>query len=302
MFTPPPVLVRVGSIFGLRRFITVGLAMLVFGAVSTTGWAQEVESNAAELIRSVPRGHIPPDINGFRTLFEPLPGARPLRVAIYEGRGSPEGGILNVGGRLEQIPGTTIERLSAEQVGSKDLSGYDLLVFSGGLSTRQAAAIGEAGKDNVRRYVAAGGHYLGVCAGAYLALVGEEWSIGLVNARLVPGNRWRGNGFMDLELSPEGREVIGPVEDTFKCRYNNGPVIQPLNRPDLPSYTVLAWFRSEVSRNGSRPGLMVNSPAIIASAYGQGRVLLISPHPENTPGLEHLVPNAVQSLIAGFAP
>lgn len=130
----------------------VGLALAV-SAPSLR--ADEVESNAAELIRTLPRGFIPPDINNHRTIFAPSTLARPLRVAIYEGSGSPEGGILNVGGRLQQVPGTTVQRLSAEQVGSMDLSGFDLLVFSGGLSTRQAAAIGEAGKDNVRRYAPA---------------------------------------------------------------------------------------------------------------------------------------------------
>jgi len=284
-----------------RRFVRLLAACLLLATSLVPGLSAqdttEPTSNAAELIRTVPRGVIPADINGHRTIIEPRTYQRPLRVAIYEGLGSPEGGILNVSGRLKQIPGTTVDRLSAEQIGTKDLTRYDVVVFSGGLSTRQASNIGESGKENIRRYVAGGGNYLGVCAGAFLALVGEEWSIGLVNARLVPGNRWRGNGFMDLELSPEGREFIGNTEGTFKCRYNNGPIIEPLKRPDLPPFTTLAWFRSEVSRNGSRPGLMTNSPAIIKAPYGQGRVLLISPHPENTPGLEHLITNAVYNLV-----
>jgi hypothetical protein len=37
---------------------------------------------------------------------------------------------------------------------------------------------------------------------------------------------------------------------------------------------------------------MVNSPAIAASRCGKGRVVFISPHPEQTPGLEDLVRRA----------
>ncbi|MFM8468785.1 MAG: hypothetical protein ACKODH_02260 [Limisphaerales bacterium] len=43
---------------------------------------------------------------------------------------------------------------------------------------------------------------------------------------------------------------------------------------------------------------MVNSPAIVAGNCGKGRVLVSSPHPEQTPGLEHFVPKAVR-WVAG---
>jgi hypothetical protein len=240
---------------------------------------------------------IPEDINGFRTVIPEPERTQPLRIAIYQGAGSPLGGINNVGGRLLQIPGSTIERLSPERVKSDDLSGYDLIVFSGGTSMTQARTIGEEGKQNIRKYVANGGHYLGVCAGAYLAIAGEEWSIGMVNARLVPGRRWRGSGFMDIEFSDDGRTRIADVDEPFKCRYRNGPTFGPLDRPDLPPYTVLAWFRSEVNNSRSVPGTMIDSPAIIEARYGEGRVLLVSPHPENTPGLDHLLSRAVLSMV-----
>jgi len=29
------------------------------------------------------------------------------------------------------------------------------------------------------------------------------------------------------------------------------------------------------------------------STYGKGRVFISSPHPENTPGLEHLIPRGI---------
>ena len=58
-------------------------------------------------------------------------------------------------------------------------------------------------------------------------------------------------------------------------------------------YEVLAMFRSEVAKNNTPAGIMVNSPAIAAGHCGKGRVLFISPHPEQSRGMEDLVCRAV---------
>jgi len=46
--------------------------------------------------------------------------------------------------------------------------------------------------------------------------------------------------------------------------------------------------------NDSPAGLMVDSPAIATASYGRGRVVFVSPHPEQTPGLEDLVHRGAQ--------
>ena len=58
------------------------------------------------------------------------------------------------------------------------------------------------------------------------------------------------------------------------------------NRGERPGAEVLAWFRSGVGKNGADPETMVGTPAIVRGAFGDGRVLLFSPHPEKTRGLE----------------
>jgi len=40
-------------------------------------------------------------------------------------------------------------------------------------------------------------------------------------------------------------------------------------------------------------GVMVNSPAQAIGTFGKGRVFISSPHPEGTPGLEHLIPRGI---------
>ncbi len=235
----------------------------------------------------------PATINGGRTVFAMPAQVRPLRVAIYQGPGAPDGGIGNVAERVLQVHGATVTKLAPEEVATKlDRQHFDVVTFSGGSGSAQGKAIGEAGRAAVRKFVAEGGGYIGVCAGAYLATAGYEWGIGLVNARTVSPKWKRGRGYLDLELSDEGRALFGEVKDVFQCRYANGPIIKPAGREDLPPYAVLAWFRTEVAQNGTPVGVQINSPAIISAPYGQGRVMTLSPHSENTPGLENMLAHA----------
>lgn len=236
---------------------------------------------------------IPPDINGHRTVVAPPEAARPVRVAIFSGKGAPLDGVVNVENRIRSIPGATVTRVSAEKMGTIDLTAFDVVVFSGGSGSAQAEAIGAAGRHNVREFVRGGGGYLGICAGAYLACANYSWSLGLINASTVSSKWRRGRGFMDAEVTPAGQALLGAVPGTFKIRYANGPIIKPGGRPDLPPYTTVAVFRSEIAENETPAGVMVDSPAQALGTFGRGRVFISSPHPENTPGLEHVVPRAI---------
>lgn len=231
-------------------------------------------------------------------LFDPPTTVRPLRIAIYAGPGSGANGITHVTQRSQQLPGAQITTLAPAEIGSRDLSSFDIIIFSGGSGSAQAKAIGEAGKKNVRDFVARGGGYLGICAGAYLACAGFDWGLGILNAKTV-SNKWqRGRGQVQVQLSSDGAEIFGPVREPFSIRYANGPIIKPLGRNDLPAYQVAAHFRTELAEHGSPVGVMRDSPAAVFAPYGQGRVITISPHSEDTPGLENFVPRALAWLAA----
>ncbi|CAM2992209.1 BPL-N domain-containing protein [Rariglobus hedericola] len=237
---------------------------------------------------------IPPDVNGFKTIVAAPEKTRPLRVAIYDGTGSGDSGIQNVEERAHQIPGAKVTRLAPDEVSTADLGArFDVIVFSGGSGSKQGNSIGPVGREKVREFVRNGGGYVGVCAGAYLACTNFDWSLGIVNARTVSGKWRRGRGFLDLRMSDDGRTLFGPVENTFKIRYNNGPIIKPAGREDLPSYTTVATFLTEVAENDTPAGIQVGSPAQAISTFGKGRVFISSPHPENTPGLENMIPRAL---------
>lgn len=236
---------------------------------------------------------IPPDLNGHRTIIAPPVQPPPVRVAIFEGTGAPDSGIANVCARVEGLAGATIDRLKPAQIAAGGLQGYDVVVFSGGSGSAQAKSLGETGRERVREFVRNGGGYVGICAGAYLACSNFSWGLGILNASTV-SNQWRrGSGFVETEITVDGTPILGPVKGVFLVRYNNGPILKPGTRADLPAYKPLALFRTEVAQNGTPVGVMVHSPAQAAAPFGRGRVFVSSPHPENTPGLEHLIPRGI---------
>lgn len=236
---------------------------------------------------------IPKDVNGMKTIIEPPVKTKPIKVAIFDGKGAPNDGIENVSGRIMSIPEATVTRVKAEEWATIDLKQFDVVAFSGGSGSQQAEAIGETGRNNVREFIRGGGGYVGVCAGAYLACSNFKWGLGILNGSTVSSKWQRGKAFLDSEVTEEGRQLLGDVKGIFKVRYGNGPVIKPAGRSDLPPYTTVAVFKSEIAENGTPVGVMVGSPAQALATFGKGRVFISSPHPENTPGLEHLIPRGV---------
>ncbi len=240
---------------------------------------------------------IPSDINQNKIIIPPIEFSKTLSVAIYKGEGSREEGIENVKNNIQAMTNIEIAEITAEQIQHNDLSKFDIIIFSGGSGSKQAQSIGEQGKENIKNFIKNGGGYLGICAGAYLATSGFDWSLGILNAETVSITEWkRGEGFVDLELTDEGRSILGDVSELFKCRYSSGPLLKPLNMEGLPPFITMAYFRSEISENGVTEGVMINTPAALYSTYEKGKVFAISTHPENTPGLESFIPRILHWL------
>jgi phosphoribosylformylglycinamidine (FGAM) synthase-like amidotransferase family enzyme len=98
-----------------------------------------------------------------------------------------------------------------------------------------------------------------------------------------------------MELTAEGRKLLGEKTAPFEVRYANGPIVVPGKRTDLPAYKELAVFRTELEMMDREPNVQMNgSPAIVAATHQRGRAMCISPHPEATTGLEDLVRSAVR--------
>lgn len=219
--------------------------------------------------------------------------ARKIKIALYQGPGTGGKGPAEL---IQQLnaPGaaTSLVEITPEEIRAGALTNFDVVIFAGGSGSQEAKAIGEAGCAEVEKFVGAGGGYVGICAGAYLATAGYPWSLKIINARTLSPKWKRGGAVLKMELTPAGADIFGGAT-TVDVLYHQGPIVGPANATNLPPYEPLAYFRTEVSSNNTPAGIMIDSPAIFAGQYKSGKVICISPHPEQTAGLDYLVPQAV---------
>jgi hypothetical protein len=116
----------------------------------------------------------------------------------------------------------------------------------------------------------------------------------VLDAKTV-SNKWRrGIGDVKIEVHDAAPAATGIPSGEKTVRYANGPIIKPAERDDVPDYEALATFRTELAGNDSPKGAMVNSPAWARGTFGKGRVIVSSPHPEQTAGMEAFVASAVK--------
>ena len=220
--------------------------------------------------------------------------AKPIRVALYDDAGSTGKGVPCVTELLGKDASFKLTVFKGSEIASGALKDFDVVIFTGGSGSKQAAGLGEAGRAEVRKFVENGGGYLGFCAGAYLACSGFDWSLGVLDAKTV-SNKWRrGIGDVTIEVHDAAPAATGIPSGEKTVRYANGPIIKPAKRDDIPDYEALATFRTELAGNDSPKGAMVNSPAWARGTFGKGRVIVSSPHPEQTAGMEAFVASAVK--------
>ena len=217
-----------------------------------------------------------------------------IRVALFDDYGSFGKGVPSCESQLTSAGRFVVTRLDGGGIRA-GLGGYHAVIFSGGSGSKQANTIGLSGREEVRRFVEAGGGYVGICAGAYLACSGFSWSVPVLDAK-TPSSLWlRGIGNLKIETLPEGMKMLD-LPARAEVRYANGPVITPGLRPDIPDYEPLVIFRSEFSKDPRHAGLQINTPAMVLGSYGKGKVLACSPHPEQTPGMEHWLERAISAV------
>ena len=157
------------------------------------------------------------------------------------------------------------DRINESETENTDLSAYDLLIFPGGGSF----ALSDAGAEALRQFVQAGGGYVGVCAGAYAAK-----RYGLIENEYF---QFRERGRCEISLRPH------PITEGFHprrlldVRHANGPFI-------------------EVGDPAEAPVLYKAGPpyaCVIARAFGDGRVVIFSAHPESDAESRPLTRNAI---------
>ena len=81
--------------------------------------------------------------------------------------------------------GLPFDLLRSEDVRRGALSRYRMIFVPGGWASNKISTLGEQGQEEIRRFVAAGGSYLGICGGAGMA---TESGLGLLPIRRMPSS------------------------------------------------------------------------------------------------------------------
>lgn len=219
------------------------------------------------------------------------PTTRPIRVAVYDDAGASPAKLVAM---LEKEPTLQVVRVNAEQVRAGALDQVDVVLHAGGSGGGQGKQLAEEGRQRVRAFVQRGGGYVGICAGAYLATCDYPWSLHILDAKVIDKQHWaRGTDRVDVGFSEVGRQRLAAPADACPILYFQGPLLAPAGNPELADYETLGTYNGEVAQKGAPKGVMKGTTAIAAAAFGDGRVLCFSPHPEKTPGLEYMILRAI---------
>jgi glutamine amidotransferase-like uncharacterized protein len=193
---------------------------------------------------------------------------------------------------MEDATGGLIDGAGVRALGLADA---DVLIFPGGSGSAQSSGLGQEGGKLVEEFAASGGGVIGICAGGYSLIQGSGISahVQLVDADLLDGEHWA-RGIGDVMVAPADESA-----EPFEVLYYNGPLWLPAGEAAVPDFAVLATFASDMHVGDAPEGVMPGTPAIVASPFGSGRVILFSPHPERTPGREWMLSHAIRWAAGG---
>lgn len=156
------------------------------------------------------------------------------------------------------------------------LNKYEIVFLPGGFAAEYRYDISD--HDIIRNFVADGGLFVGICAGAYYAAdlfvwKGEEYDYpleifyGSSVGPLVGQIGWGEQALLNLTPEHPANENF---EDELEIYYFDGPYFIPNNSADV--YTGKIEILAHYNVN--------NQPAVIAGRFGDGGYLLFGPHPE----------------------
>lgn len=206
--------------------------------------------------------------------------------------------------------GFCFDLLSAAAVRNGALDRYQLLVVPGGWANLKSEQLGCVGREKVRQYVDRGGCYLGLCGGVGLALQVDE-GLGLLPATRKPMAERLPNFSGSIRVHRSSPHALWwglQEEATFQVWWpSQFELLQPeriqvLGRYGRPESDFCVSDRNVQETRGEGleweclerayeinldPERLLNEPAIIEGAFGEGRVVLSYPHletPDDAPG------------------
>jgi glutamine amidotransferase-like uncharacterized protein len=202
-----------------------------------------------------------------------------------------------VSATLSLLCGTRVHTgtLDATDVNDKELACFDAVLITGGEPRRLRDRLGGRGASAIRAFIASGGGYIGVCAGAVLATRKAPTLDLLPTVRCVNDNVWWASGLTGtVTLRRPTQTFSDPVDASLSTAfievdthaYQNGPLLRIKDR-STTAPMALALFSSDVEpwepdmdETAPPRGQMEGAVAVVLGRHGLGRVLITSVHPE----------------------
>ena len=201
------------------------------------------------------------------TIIRPPCPLEGVEVGVYSGAGSWDQGSEAIMRFLDHY-GISWSQFDQDQMDELE-DRFDIIWFPGGFSAQYRLRISD--HDRIRQFVEAGGRFVGTCAGAYYASGMVVWGgtptdypLNLMAGSAVGPMTLRWGKPTSLALTPDHPANYG-FPAGLDIYYMDGPYFQPEEGQDIE---VIARYE------------LNNQPAVISFHYGQGRGLLIGPHPE----------------------
>ncbi|KAF9108386.1 biotin holocarboxylase synthetase [Mortierella sp. GBA35] len=242
-----------------------------------------------------------------------------MNVLVYSGEGTSRASLAHTVRTLRSLVG---HHYDVMKIDAKGLTtepweeSTSLLVIPGGRDIPYTRDLNGAANDKIRAYVAAGGRFWGICAGAYFSSDRVVFEVG--TPLEVQGSRelkffqgeCRGVVFPGFVYdSEQGANAVGIQLDEgqfaeeklgfgeTRVYFNGGGCF--VDAEKQPGCSVLAWYKDDSGDQGGR-----RKAAMIECQVGQGVALLTGVHPEYDPA--HLdagnpeygpLPNVVSRLL-----
>jgi glutamine amidotransferase-like uncharacterized protein len=184
-------------------------------------------------------------------------------VCVYAGGGAVLARDVEVSLDKLEMP---YREVNEQNIRDGGLGDCPLLIIPGGYTAQYVDALGEQGFEQIREFVAGGGGYVGICAGAYIAaqnveVPGRPPGLGIIE---IQNERKAGLGLRTIIIAKPTHPVVKGSEGKVDIWYQNGPMMKAGEGAET-----LAIYEE-------------GAAAIVCANYDQGRVVIFSPHPEGS--------------------
>jgi glutamine amidotransferase PdxT len=152
-------------------------------------------------------------------------GAMDKLVCVYAGSGAVLARDVEVALDKLDMPYREEGEQDIRDGGLEDCS---LLIIPGGYTAKYVDVLGEEGFEQIREFVAGGGGYISICAGAYIAarnveVPGRPPGLGIIEIR---NEREAGRDLRTLTIAKPEHPVVKGYAGEVDIWYQNGPMMK----------------------------------------------------------------------------